>query len=129
MPELVEAFNRMYLPWNVSLMAMAAAEAILDNHEEVEEKVKYNNEWMDRFVEELKAKGLKPFPPHGNYMLVDASVTGKTSQEMVDAAKEGYQVLIKTIKPINGKEGYFRVTPGSVAENERFVRFVREYFG
>jgi len=127
-PELVEAFNRMYLPWNVSLMAMAAAEAILDNPAEVKEKVEYNNHWMDVFVQELEDKGLKPFPPHGNYMLVDASAAGKTSQEMVDAAKEGYQVLIKTIKPINGKEGYFRVTPGSVPENERFVKFVREYF-
>ena len=128
-PELVEAFNRMYLPWNVSLMAMAAAEAILDNPAEVKEKVEYNNHWMGVFVDELKAKGLKPFPPHGNYMLVDASVTGKTSAEIVEAAKDRQQVLIKTIKPINGKEGYFRVTPGSVAENERFVTFVREYFG
>ena len=45
------------------------------------------------------------------------------------AAQEMQQVIIKTIKPINGKEGYFRVTPGTVAENERFVKFVREYFG
>ena len=29
--EMVKAFNTMFLPWNVSLMAMAAAEAILDN--------------------------------------------------------------------------------------------------
>jgi histidinol-phosphate aminotransferase len=128
-PDVVEAFNRMYLPWNVSLMAMAAAEAILANHGEVEEKVKYNNHWMDVFQNELKAKGLKPFPPHGNYMLVDASVTGKTSQQMVDAARDGHQVLIKTIKPINGKEGYFRVTPGTPEESERFVQFVRSYFG
>jgi histidinol-phosphate aminotransferase len=128
-PELIEAFNRMFLPWNVSLMAMAAAEAILDNPQEVKEKVKYNNEWMDKFVEELTARGLKPFPPHGNYMLVDASVTGKTSQEIVDAAKERARVIIKTIKPINGREGYFRVTPGTVEENERFIKFVREYFG
>ncbi len=81
------------------------------------------------FVGELKAAGLKPFPPHGNYMLVDASVTGKTSQQIVDAARETQQVMIKTIKPINGREGYFRVTPGTVAENERFVKFVKEYFG
>jgi histidinol-phosphate aminotransferase len=128
-PDVVEAFTRMYLPWNVSLMAMAAAEAILDNPEEVKEKVEYNNLWMDRFIEELKAKGLSPFPPHGNYMLVDAGVTGKTSQEMVDAAKASAQVIIKTIKPINGREGFFRVTPGTVAENERFVNWVREYFG
>ncbi len=83
---------------------------------------------MDTFVKELEAKGLKPFPPHGNYMLIDASVTGKTSQEIVDAAKEQAQVIIKTIKPINGKEGYFRVTPGSIEENERFVKWIREYF-
>ena len=127
-PDLVEAFNRMYLPWNVSLMAMAAAEAILDNPGEVQEKVKYNNEWMDRFVQELEAKGLKPFPPHGNYMLVDASVTGKTSQEMVDAAKQQAQVIIKTIKPINGKEGFFRVTPGTIEHNQRFVQWIKDYF-
>jgi histidinol-phosphate aminotransferase len=127
-PELVEAFNRMYLPWNISLMAMAAAEAILDNPEEVKEKVKYNNHWMDVFVQELEAKGLKPYPPHGNYMLIDANMTGKTSQEIVDAAKDKAQVIIKTIKPIHGKDGYFRVTPGSVEENERFVKWIREYF-
>ena len=38
------------------------------------------------------------------------------------------KLFLKTIKPINGKEGYFRVTPGTPEENERFVRFVRNYF-
>jgi histidinol-phosphate/aromatic aminotransferase/cobyric acid decarboxylase-like protein len=109
-------------------MAMAAAETILDTGE-VKDKVKYNNDWMDTFVKELKAVGLKPFPPHGNYMLVDASVTGKTSAEIVQAAMDTEKLFIKTIKPINGKEGYFRVTPGTPAEGERFVRFVRNYFG
>jgi histidinol-phosphate aminotransferase len=36
--EMVAAFNQMFLPWNVSLMSMAAAEAILDNPEELKEK-------------------------------------------------------------------------------------------
>jgi histidinol-phosphate aminotransferase len=127
-PDLVEAFTRMYLPWNISLMAMAAAEAILDNPDEVKEKVKYNNHWMDVFQQELKAKGINPFPPHGNYMLVDANMTGKKSQEIVDAARDGYKVMIKTIKPIHGKDGYFRVTPGTAEECERFVKFVKSYF-
>ena len=126
-PTVVDAFNLMYLPWNLSLMAIAAAEAILDTGE-VKEKVVYNNDWMKKFAEELSAKGLKPFPPHGNYMLVDASVTGKTSAEIVQAANDMQQVIIKTIKPINGKEGYFRVTPGTPEESERFVTFVSEYF-
>ena len=32
-PTVVDAFNLMYLPWNLSLMAIAAAEAILDTGE------------------------------------------------------------------------------------------------
>ena len=128
-PELAEAFAKMYLPWNVNLMAMAAAEAILDNPEEVKDKVKYNNDWMDTFVKELKAVGLKPYPPHGNYMLIDASVTGRTTGEIVQAAMDMERLFLKTIKPINGKDGYFRVTPGTPEECERFVRFVRNYFG
>ncbi len=127
-PDVVDAFNLMYLPWNLSLMAMAAAEAILETGE-VKEKVKYNNDWMDKFTAELKAVGLKPYPAHGNYMLVDASVTGKTTGEIVQAAMDMEKLFIKSIKPINGKDGYFRVTPGTPEESERFVKFVRAYFG
>ena len=128
-PELVEAFTKMYLPWNVSLMAMAAAEAILDNPDEIKAKVKYNNDWMDTFTKELQAVGLKPYPAHGNYMLIDASVTGKTTGEIVKAGMDMEKLFLKSIKPIHGKDGYFRVTPGTVEESERFVRFVRSYFG
>ena len=126
-PVVIDAFNLMYLPWNLSLMAIAAAEAILDTGE-VHEKVVYNNEWMATFVKELEAKGLKPFPPHGNYMLIDASSSGKTSAEIVQAGADMQKLFIKSIKPINGKVGYFRVTPGTPEESERFVTFVREYF-
>ena len=34
----------------------------------------------------------------------------------------------KTIKPINGKEGYFRITPGTPEECERFMAFIEAYF-
>ncbi len=128
-PELAEAFTKMYLPWNVSLMAMAAAEAILDNPEEVKAKVKYNNDWMDTFAMELEAVGLKPYPAHGNYMLIDGTMTGKTTAEILKAGMDMEKLFLKSIKPIHGKDGYFRVTPGTPEESERFVRFVRNYFG
>jgi histidinol-phosphate/aromatic aminotransferase/cobyric acid decarboxylase-like protein len=69
-----------------------------------------------------------PCALYGNYMLVDAAVTGKTSAEIVQAANDMQQVIIKTIKPINGKEGYFRVTPGTPEECERFMAFIEAYF-
>jgi histidinol-phosphate aminotransferase len=110
-------------------MSAAAAQAIFDNPEEVEAKVKHNNDWMDRFYDELRKLGLKPYPAHGNYMLVDATMTGKTTSEILDAAIRTHKVYLKSIAEIHGKSGYFRVTPGLNEENERFIKFIREYFG
>jgi len=39
------------------------------------------------------------------------------------------KVYLKSIAEIHGKSGYFRVTPGVDEENERFLKFIREYFG
>ena len=127
--EMIAAFNRIFLPWNVSLMSAAAAEAILDNPEEVKAKVEHNNRWMAIFTEELKKLGLKPYPANGNYMLVDATMTGKTTAEILEAAMDMEQIFLKKIGEIHGKTGYFRVTPGLNEENERFLKFIRAYFG
>ena len=126
--EMIAAFNRMFLPWNVSLMSAAAAEAIIDNPEEVKAKVEHNNNWMDIFSAELEKLGLKPYPAHGNYMLVDGTMTGKTTEEILAAALEE-NIYLKKIGEIHGKTGYFRVTPGLDEENERFLTFIRNYFG
>ena len=126
--EMIDAFNRVFLPWNVSRMAAAAAEATIDHPEEVKAKVAHNNKWMAVFTEELEKVGLKPYPAHGNYMLIDGTMTGKTTEEILaDALKE--KIYLKKINPLHGKTGYFRVTPGTDEENERFVKFVRSYFG
>ena len=126
--EMVSAFNIMFLPWNVNLMSMAAAEAILDNPEEVKQKVKHNNKWMDIFYKEAEKLGLKPYPAHGNYMLIDATMKGKTTAEILQAAMDMEKIFLKKIPPIHGRNGYFRVTPGLDEENERFIRFLRSYF-
>jgi histidinol-phosphate aminotransferase len=127
--EMINAFNIMFLPWNVNLMSAAAAEAILDNSEEIQAKVEHNNRWMDIFYEELQKLGLKPYKAHGNYMLVDATMTGKSTAEILEAALDMEKIYLKRIGEIHGRTGYFRVTPGVDEENERFLKFIRNYFG
>ena len=83
---------------------------------------------MDTFTEELKKVGLKPYPANGNYMLIDGTMTGKTTAEILAAALEE-KIYLKKIGEIHGKTGFFRVTPGTDEENEKFVAFVRSYFG
>jgi histidinol-phosphate/aromatic aminotransferase/cobyric acid decarboxylase-like protein len=83
---------------------------------------------MAVFTEELKNLGLKPYPANGNYMLIDSTMTGKTTEEILQAGLDN-NIFLKKIGEIHGKTGYFRVTPGTDEENERFIKFIREYFG
>ena len=61
-------------------------------------------------------------------MLIDGTMTGKTTEEILKAALEA-KIFLKKIGEIHGKSGYFRVTPGVEEENERFIKFIRENFG
>jgi len=83
---------------------------------------------MAIFTEELTKVGLKPYPAHGNYMLIDATMTGKTTEQILAAAMDMERIFLKKIGEIRGKSGYFRVTPGKDEENERFLKFIRAYF-
>ena len=118
--DYVETFEQVVLPWNLSLMNLAAGEAMLEYTEHLVMMVKHNNDWMERFYEEFTKLGLKPFKAHGDYMLVDASDFGLMSQQINDKAMED-NVAIKYIEPIHGKDGYFRITSGTNEENERCI--------
>jgi histidinol-phosphate/aromatic aminotransferase/cobyric acid decarboxylase-like protein len=61
-------------------------------------------------------------------MLIDGTMTGKTTEEILAAAL-AEEIYLKKIGEIHGKTGYFRVTPGTDEENERFLKFIRSYFG
>ena len=79
----------------------------------------------------------------GDYLFTSESVSeghpDKVADQISDAVLDAIlkddprgrvacETLIKTIKPINGKEGYFRITPGTPEECERFMKFVEAYF-
>ena len=61
-------------------------------------------------------------------MLIDGTMTGKSTEEILKAAL-AEKIYLKKIGEIHGKSGYFRVTPGTDEENERFTTFIRTYFG
>lgn len=127
-PEMVQIFQILAQPWNVSQQMLAAAAAALDDEEALARNVAYMKKWMDRYTEVLTKLGLKPIHPAGNFMLVDANMTGKESQAIFEAGlKAG--VILKPVGAVHGKTGYFRLTPGSEADNAKAIAFFEEYFG
>jgi histidinol-phosphate aminotransferase len=126
--EMIQLFEKVQITWSASVMSLAAADAILEHQEELKQKRDLTRNSIDFFCRELaKIPGVKPFHSHGNYMLVDASDTGRSSREIVDSMYAiGY--MIKSIPPLHGRKGIFRITPGTEEENQGLVRELKKYF-
>jgi histidinol-phosphate aminotransferase len=126
---LIEYFRKMQVPWNVSLLSIAAAEAALEEEEELKRKATYNNEGVDYVCKECsKLPGLKPYYSYGNYVLIDATDAGVTGKEIVDYVFEKAGVMLKYFAPLRGRNGFFRISLGTHEENSHCVHFIKKFF-
>jgi histidinol-phosphate aminotransferase len=127
--QLIQYFRKMQIPWNTSLLSIAAAEAALDEEEELRRKAAYNNAGVEYVYKELsKIPGLKPYYSHGNYILIDATDTGATGKEIVDFVFEKAGAIIKYFAPLRGRNGFFRISVGAHEENSLCVHAIKRFF-
>jgi histidinol-phosphate aminotransferase len=125
-PKLASYFNRVRIPWNVSLISIAAALAGLED--ELDQKAKRQNVIDGRnmiFNEVNQIKGLRAYPSEGNFVLIDASSLGISSTEIRDRI----QVKGIFIRPMSGHNmprGFIRVTVGTPEQNHKFIRAFKE---
>jgi histidinol-phosphate aminotransferase len=128
--QLIQYFRKMQIPWNASLLSMAAAEAALDEEEELRRKAAYNNAGVEYICKELaKIRGVKPYYSHGNYVLIDATDTGVTGKAVVDYVFEKDGVMLKAFAPLRGRGGFFRISLGTHKENSICVQSIKRFFG
>jgi histidinol-phosphate aminotransferase len=126
---LIQYFRKMQIPWNASLLSIAAAEAALEEEEELKGKAAYNNAGVEYVCKELsKIPGVKPYYSHGNYVLIDATDAGVTGKAIVDYAFEKDGVILKAFAPLRGRGGFFRISLGTHEENSLCVQSVKRFF-
>ncbi|HWQ47296.1 MAG TPA: histidinol-phosphate transaminase [Longilinea sp.] len=120
-------FNRVRIPWNASLVVIAAAIAQLEDVEDIQRKRKNTIDGRNYLIAELKKiPGLIVYPSQGNFVLVDAGVLGKTSNEI----KEGMLqrgIFIRQMSGHNMTSGFFRITVGTPAQNRNFIEKFNDY--
>jgi histidinol-phosphate aminotransferase len=124
---LANYFNRVKIPWNVSLVALAAALAGLEDEQDSQAKRQNIIEGRNFLCEALnRIPGLRAYPSEGNFVLIDASILGKTSVEIVESmiARGIY------IRPMSGHrmpQGFVRVTVGAPQQNKFFLEMFQAY--
>jgi len=115
-PAVANLLNRVRQPFNVNLVAQAAALAALDDHEHLDRSIRYNHEGMFQMLTGIARLGLGSIESAGNFLAVD---TGRSAIDVYNALlREG--VIVRPVANY-GMPQHLRVTIGSTGENARFL--------
>ncbi|GAA0790584.1 histidinol-phosphate transaminase [Marinobacterium sediminicola] len=120
-PEITDLLNRVRQPFNVSHLALAAAEAVLSDHDYLKRSVDLNRDGMQQLEEGLKLQGLGFIPSYGNFVTVDVA---RPAQPVFEALlHEG--VIVRPLAPYRMPQ-HLRISIGLPEENDRFLRALRQ---
>lgn len=113
--EVADILNRVRQPFNANSLALAAAEAALDDEAHLQHSVKLNAEGMQLLSRAFDALGLEYIPSVANFICVKVG----------DAASI-YEALLHEgmiVRPVAnyGLPEYLRITLGRADENARFL--------
>lgn len=114
-PEVAGLLNRVRQPFNVNSLALAAAEAALDDDAHLARSRGVNTDGMRGLVDGVKALGLDYLPSVGNFVCVEVGDAARVYRELLT-----HGVIVRPIANY-GMPRYLRVTVGLPEENVRFL--------
>ncbi|MBI3995592.1 MAG: histidinol-phosphate transaminase [Nitrospirae bacterium] len=112
-PDVIEAMNRVRLPFNTNSPAQAAALAALSDETHVARSLRINREGRRYLSESFTGLGLKFLPSQANFIYVDIGRDGAAVYERL--LQKGV-----IVRHIEGRR--LRVSIGRPAENRRFIK-------
>ena len=115
-PDLGDLMNRVRQPFNVNSLALAAAEAALQDTMHIEKSIKVNRNGMQQLLDGFRGLGLAYIPSAGNFICVDLK---KPAQVIYDKLLHA-GVIVRPIANY-GMPNHLRVTIGLAEENVRFL--------
>jgi histidinol-phosphate aminotransferase len=123
-PEIADLLNRVRSPFNVNLLAQAAATAALGDQAHVARTVALNAEGREYFYREFTRLGLDYVPSQANFVLVDVA---RDSREVFDALL--HQGIIVRAGAGLGLPRHIRVSVGTPDQNARFIAALETVMG
>lgn len=114
--ELIEALNRVRMPFNTSRVAQMAGSAALDDREHTAKSVESNAREMRFVAAELTLLDVRFTPSAANFLLIDTA--RDCEQAFLRLLQEG--VIVRPMK-LYGLPTSLRVTIGAHEENEIFL--------
>lgn len=118
--EVAQAMGRIRLPFNVSVPALRAAVAALDDPDFVDRSITHVARWRPIFTERLSRLGLQVQPSGTNFVTVGFPDRPGRSAPDVEAALAERGVLVRGLAGY-GLPAHLRITIGDDSANERVL--------
>lgn len=118
-PAVREAVDKVRQPFNVNLLAQAAALAALGLEDRLEERRAQNRAGRRQLYDGLAALGIGHVETQSNFMLVDVSGLSTTADDVPEELMQR-GVIVRPGRPL-ACPGYIRVSVGTEKENEIFL--------
>ncbi len=119
--ELAGVLNRVREPFNSNSLALAAAEAVLEDADYLQAAIALNHEQMRRYEACFQALGLAYIPSVGNFITLDL---GRPAAPLYEALlREG--VIVRPIAGY-GMPNHLRISIGTADENSRCMAALRK---
>lgn len=120
-PGVADMLNRVRQPFNVNLLALAAARAALDDSEHLQRTLATNRTGLEQLRIGFDALGVKHLPSAGNFVLIDC---GRPAAPVYDAMLR--QGVI--VRPVGNYQlpNHLRITIGTQVQNERMLSALKQ---
>ncbi|HER43659.1 MAG TPA: histidinol-phosphate transaminase [Candidatus Eisenbacteria bacterium] len=120
-PDLVTCLHMVRQPFNVNRIAQAAGRAALRHFDKTKERIGENRAQLEKVRAGLVDLGFEVPPSQTNFLLaVPPEGPGNLTEELMNRG-----IIVRDMSPF-GLAGAMRVSIGTPAENERFLKTMRE---
>lgn len=120
-PGVAAMLNRVRQPFNVNLVALAAARAALDDSEHLQKTLATNRTGLAQLQAGLDSLGVKHIPSAGNFVLMDCGGPAAAVNEAL--LRQGV-----IVRPVGNYQlpNHLRLTIGTPAQNERMLSALKQ---
>ena len=121
---LIDAMDRIRLPFNVNAPAQAAAVAALGDEVFQQASLGLVNEWRPWLTEQLGALGLEVVPSMTNFVLVGFPERAGTTAQEAEALLAQNGLLVRPVGAY-GLKNHLRITVGRQEHNRALVQVLK----
>lgn len=119
-PDVADILNRIRQPFNINSMALAAAAAVLDDQDYLNQSMEINQKGYQQLTSGFNQLGLSFIPSAGNFVAVEAPDALSLYQKLLEQG-----VIVRPVG-LYGMPNHLRVSIGLPEENQRFLDVLSE---